>query len=125
MSPTLLLQMVLSVAMSASAQLMLKAGMSSDRVKGAIASGRGPVDILLAVATSPFVIAGLGVFGLSVVVWLAVLAKIEVSQAYPAIALGIAVTAVGGFLIFGEQLSPLRIGGILVIIAGVLIVARS
>ena len=104
---------------------MLKAGMSSDRVKGAIASGRGPVDIFLAVATSPFVIAGLGVFGLSVVVWLAVLAKIEVSQAYPAIALGIAVTAVGGFLIFGEQLSPLRIGGILVIIAGVLIVARS
>ena len=125
MSPTLLLQMVLSVAMSASAQLMLKAGMSSDRVKGAIASGRGPVDIFLTVATSPFVIAGLGVFGLSVVVWLAVLAKIEVSQAYPAIALGIAVTAVGGFLIFGEQLSPLRIGGILVIIAGVLIVARS
>lgn len=125
MSWALLAQIIFSVCLSSSAQLLLKAGMSGAAVQAALEMKRGPVDLLFAVATSPFIVGGLGIFGVSVLVWLSVLSRVEVSQAYPAIALGIVVTALGGHFLFGEALSPARIAGVAVIVLGVLIVARS
>lgn len=125
MSNTLLFQIILSVFLSSSAQLMLKAGMSSATVASALTGGQGLARVGVAIASSPYVIGGLVVFAASVLVWLAVLSKVDVSQAYPAIALGIAVTAVGGHLLFGEHLSAQRIAGIGLIALGVFVVARS
>jgi drug/metabolite transporter (DMT)-like permease len=68
---------------------------------------------------------GLLTFGLSAATWLLVLAKVPVSQAYPFVALGIVLTAAGGFLFMGETLSPWRLAGIAAIAVGVVVVASS
>ncbi len=124
MSLASLFFILLSIALTSSAQLLMKAGMSSARIDQAVADG-GLINIFVAVALSPLVIAGLLSFGLSAGSWLFVLRRMDVSQAYPFIALGIAATAVGGFFLFGETLSLLRVAGVICIGVGVILVAVS
>lgn len=114
-----------SVALSSGAQLLLKAGMTSDVVQRALASGRGLSQIFPSIAASPLIGGGLATFALSVVTWLFVLSKIEISQAYPAVALGVVVTAIGGYFFFGEPLNSFRILGIGIVVIGVAVVAAS
>jgi multidrug transporter EmrE-like cation transporter len=119
-----LLLVLLSVLLSAAAQILLKLGMSSPAVQTALAAPFGP-PALLAIATSPMVVGGLAAFGLSAVVWLFVLSKIDVSYAYPCVALGIVLTVLAGHFLLGEPISVGRIVGVAVIIAGVVIVAAA
>jgi len=58
-------------------------------------------------------------------VWLIVLAKAEVSYAYPLISLGYVFTAILARLLFGEAVSATRMVGILVTCLGVFLIARS
>lgn len=81
--------------------------------------------MLRAIATSPLVLIGFASFGLSAVVWLSVLSRLDVSQAYPCVALGILLTALMGHLLLGEALPPLRIVGIGTILAGVVLTGLS
>ena len=115
---------LLSVMLSSGAQLLLKAGMTNDAVQRALASGRGLL-IIPSIAGSPSILAGLAAFAVSVLTWLFVLSKVDVSQAYPAVAFGIVVTALGGFLFFGEALNSIRILGIIIVVIGVAVVAVS
>jgi drug/metabolite transporter (DMT)-like permease len=64
-------------------------------------------------------------YGLGFLVWLVVLAKAEVSYAYPLISLGYVFTAILGRVLFGEAVTITRMTGILVICLGVFLVARS
>jgi multidrug transporter EmrE-like cation transporter len=103
----------------------MKAGMMNDAIQRSIASGDGILNIVMAVISSTLVLCGLTSFGVSVIAWLYVLSKMDVSQAYPAVALGIAITALGGFLLFGEPINGMRVVGIAVIVIGVAMVAVS
>lgn len=120
-----LLLILVSVALSALAQLLMKAGMSTPGVQAALGEGAGILGAVPAVAFSPLVVLGLFTFGLSAVTWLLVLARVPVSQAYPFVALGIVLTAAGGYLFMGETLSPWRLAGIAAIAVGVVVVASS
>jgi multidrug transporter EmrE-like cation transporter len=119
------LLILVSVLLSASSQLMLKAGMTSISVQQALTSMQGSMFIVRAIAGSPLVVLGFLCFGLSALVWTIVLSKIDVSVAYPFVALGIVITAFGGRLLFAEPLELLRIIGIGTIVLGVMIVAAS
>lgn len=121
--PSLLL-IALSIALSSGAQVLLKLGMSNQRVQAALDEG-GIMTSLLTVSTTPAVFFGLASFGASAIVWLFVLSKIDVSQAYPFVALGIVITALAGHLLLGENLPMLRVMGIAAILVGVIAVARS
>lgn len=114
-----------SVFLSSSAQLLLKAGVSSPGMKATFAQSNNRLEIALAVATSPMVVLGLATFALSVVLWLFVLSKVAVSSAYPFVSLGIAATVVAGWLLFGEPVSSLSIVGVALIVTGVLTLAAS
>ena len=76
-------------------------------------------------APNPFVVGGLALYALGAVVWLAVLAKVDVSAAYPFVGLGFILTMVMGYWFFGEPLSTNRVLGTLLIVSGVVLVARS
>jgi drug/metabolite transporter (DMT)-like permease len=115
---------VLSVTITAFAQLMLKAGMSGAAVQRAIAAGPG-LRMILAIAFDPLVMVGLTIYFLAAGIWLFVLSKVEVSMAYPFLALGFVLVAVFGRLVFHETLSPARIAGTLLICGGVALIARS
>lgn len=125
MRPTLALLVLLSVLLSSGSQILLKFGMTAPAVKSAMAVRGDLLQVLLVIATSPYVIIGLACFGLSAVVWLFVLAKIPLSSAYPFVALGIAVTVVAGRLLFGEAISSVKIVGVALILAGIGAVAAS
>jgi len=114
--------MLLSIGLSTAAQILLKLGMNQVRTAPA---ADGPVGFAMAAAFSPGVIGGLTAYGLSAVVWLLVLARVDVSKAYPCVALGFAATVLAGHLLLGEPVSLMRIAGVAVIMGGVLIVALS
>lgn len=120
-----LVPVLFSVVLSSAAQLLLKAGMTNEVVQRALASGRGVPQVVLSIAASPLIVGGLTIFALSVVTWLFVLSKVEISQAYPAVALGVMVTAIGGYFFFGEPLNSIRILGIGIVVIGVAVVAAS
>ncbi len=113
--------MLASIACSSCSQVLLKAAMSGGAIQAAIGSGRA-LAIATAVIGSPLVILGLGLFGLSAILWLAVLARVPLSSAYPVIALGIVVTVAAGHLIFGEALGATKLGGVALIVVGVVLV---
>jgi multidrug transporter EmrE-like cation transporter len=113
-----------SVGCSALAQISLKHGMAQPSVQAALASG-SVQPILYAIIGNPFVLGGLFVYGLSAVVWLFVLARIDVSIAYPFVSLGFVVTMVLGCLLFDEVFTVRKLLGTLVVMAGVWLVAAA
>ena len=81
--------------------------------------------VLLAVAVNPYVLAGLACYIFSVVVWLLVLSRVEVSYAYPLLSIGYIVTAFAGWFLFDESIGITRWSGIIVICLGVWLITRS
>jgi multidrug transporter EmrE-like cation transporter len=114
---------LLGVFLNAAAQLMLKTGMN--QIGHFEFSAANLVPIGLKVMVNPPIIAGLFAYVFSVVVWLLVLSRVQVSFAYPMLSIGYIVSAVAGFYLLGEDLSFLRIAGIVVIIAGVFLISQS
>jgi multidrug transporter EmrE-like cation transporter len=123
MSAGTLSLILVSVSLSALAQVSLKFG-----VGGATSVGDNKGSAITAMAhafLTPGVFGGLALYGLGMLLWLTVLRRIDVSQAYPFIGLGIALTSVLGYGLFGEMLGPQRIIGMLVVIGGIIVVAWS
>lgn len=114
---------LLGVLLNAGAQLLLKEGMR--RVGHFSFAWSSVLPVGLKVAADPFVLAGLACYVVSVVVWLLVLSRVPVTFAYPMLSIGYIVNAIGARMLFGEALSTGRITGILVIIAGVFLVAQN
>jgi multidrug transporter EmrE-like cation transporter len=111
------------VMLNAVAQLALKA---ATRTTGALtlrAETLGPT--FLALASQPYVWLGLACYGVSVLVWIIALSRVDVSIAYPMLSLGYIVTAVAAWLLFGEALGLQRVAAIAVIIIGVYLLARA
>ena len=79
----------------------------------------------LKVALNPFVIAGLTFYVISVVVWLLVLSRVEVSSAYPMLSVGYIVTALVGTFFLSETLTASGWSGILLICVGVWLLTRA
>jgi drug/metabolite transporter (DMT)-like permease len=115
---------LVSIAMSAVAQVLFKAGMSAAPVRAALAAGGAP-RVIRAVALNPGVLGGLALYGLGTVLWLAVLSRAELSQAYPFVGLSFVLTAVFGVVLFHDALSVSRIAGIAAIVVGVYLVGQS
>jgi multidrug transporter EmrE-like cation transporter len=111
------------VRLDAAAQLLLKAGTNAiGRFDFALAN---VLPIGLSVAREPHILGGLACYVVSVVVWILALSRVEVSIAYPMLSPGYVVNAAAAWLLFGEDVNLLRMTGIFVIIAGVVLVARS
>ncbi len=114
---------LLGVMLNAGAQLFLKEGM---RQIGHFAfAWTNVVPIGMQIATNPYVLAGLFSYVISVVVWLMVLSRVQVSFAYPMLSIGYIVTAIAGHYFFDETLSFTRVTGILVIMGGIYLVTRT
>jgi multidrug transporter EmrE-like cation transporter len=122
---TIVCLILISVLLSAGSQLILKLGMTAPEVQRALADGVSIPRVGLAIGSSPLIIAGVGCFGLSLMCWLFVLAKVDVTLAYPCVALGIVITVLAGHFFLGEAVSALRVTGITMVVIGVLVVAAG
>jgi len=81
--------------------------------------------IAIQAATSPWIISGVLIYVASLVIWLMILSRVEVSLAYPLVSLGYVLNAFVAYWLLGEQVTMLRLLGITVILAGVFLVAKS
>lgn len=113
-----------SVCCSALAQISLKYGMAHETVQLAIAQGTG-WRIAVPILSNVFVLGGLFLYGFSAVVWLFVLARIDVSVAYPFVSLGFLLTMTLGCTLFGEVFTIRKMMGTLVVMLGVYLVAAG
>ncbi len=108
-----------SVLLNASAQLLLKKAMS--QLGGLELSLHFALKALL----NPFLLAGMGVYAISILSWLIVLSKVQVSIAYPFLSIGFIFSAIVAYLAFGEALSGYKILGIALICLGLVFLTKG
>jgi drug/metabolite transporter (DMT)-like permease len=114
---------LLDVALNVVGQLSLKFGMS--KMGNFSLSLPNLTSVFARAAVNPYIILGVFCYGTGFLVWLIVLAKAEVSYAYPMISLGYVFTAILAWQLLGEHVTAFRFVGILVTCLGVIIIARS
>lgn len=114
---------ITGVLLNSAAQLALKASVHD---MGAIVLTMDSlVPVAWRLARQPWLWAGLSCYGISVVVWIMALSRVDVTIAYPMLSIGYVVSAVAAWLLFGEALTASRLLGITIIILGVVVLARA
>ena len=103
----------------------LQHGVAHANSECASSAGKDLPAVLLSVASSPFIWLGLGIYGASVLAWLWVLSKTDVSVAYPFVGISFVLTAVMGAVLLHENVSVLRIVGTALVIFGCILIAKS
>ena len=113
--------LLFAVAAAAVGQVMLKHGMqiASSRV----AETRG--SLAVAAATSPWVLLGLLVFGVSAVAWLAALSRVPLSVAYPFNALGYLCILTASVVVLHERANIFTWLGSILVVSGLIVVVLS
>ncbi len=114
---------LMGVLLNASAQLLLKEGMN--RIGHFAFSWTNAWPVGMQIASNPFVLSGLCCYVFSVVFWLLVLSRTDVSYAYPLASIGYIVTAFAAKLLLHETLSTQRIIAIAIIMLGVFLLTRT
>ena len=123
MTPVAFALVLAGVLLNATAQLLIKAGAQT---AGQFSFTAGHIlRAGLHFATQWQILAGLACYAISVVVWILALTRVQVSLAYPMLSLGYVVTAFAAWGLFGESLSAQKLLGIGIIIAGVVLLART
>jgi multidrug transporter EmrE-like cation transporter len=115
---------LISVTLSAFAQVSFKLGVGARGVS-TTAAGTQPLEAALLMIMSPGMLGGLLLYGLGTLLWLQVLARTDLAQAYPFVGLGFVITTLFGAVLFGEPITFMRAGGILLVIVGICAIARS
>ena len=111
------------VLLNSAAQIVLKQGM---RAIGSFAfTWENIIPIGVRTASNPFILLGIGFYGISVIVWLMVLSRVDVSYAYPMLSVGYIVAALAGKMFFGEPVDLVRWLGIVTICIGVYFITRT
>lgn len=107
---------VISVLIGAVGQIAFK--------YGAMQMVAQPGNTLLEKIKWPIVF-GLFLYGISTVLWVIALKKVELSYAYPMVSLGYVFVFIASYFLFNEPIGWLRLGGIVLIMAGIALVAKS
>ena len=118
------LLLALVAAMSCANQLLLKAGVSQG---GPIAiSFEGLMVLIRRIFTTPLILAGYALGGLTNLVWLTALSRFEISFAAPVMAgLSFVFLLAASALVLGETVGSNRWIGTLLIVAGMFLVGRK
>lgn len=114
---------LVAVLLGAAAQLLLKAG--TNVVGHFEFHWQQALPVTLKLAAQPAIVAGVGCYGISLVVWIMALSRVPVSVAYPMVALGYLINAFAAWAWLDESLGMQKLLGIGFIILGVWLIARS
>ena len=117
---TVLLGLV-SIMLLSAGQTTLKYGLN---IIGGIDLSEGPLTLLKLFQT-PWVLVGFACYGVSSILWLDVLSKLDFSLAFPMVSLTYVFTLLIGRFFFGEYVGPERILGVALILVGLFFLVRS
>lgn len=125
MSSKSMVLILVAVLLGVVGQLLLKMGITQ---VGTLAFGSdlaGLIQLGLRVFGNLKVLGGFAAYGLSSLFWLVVLSKVDLSLAYPMLALNYVLVPLTAWLFLGEQVPTLRWLGSGVVIIGVVIISRT
>jgi multidrug transporter EmrE-like cation transporter len=80
------------------------------------------LDGLLLAARQPTLYAALALYGLSTVLWIWILSRVALMQAYPWVAANVAIVLLIGWFGFGERVYPVFWLGLVLILVGILLI---
>jgi multidrug transporter EmrE-like cation transporter len=119
-----LITLFLAIITAASGNLVLKFGML--RFGKLTLEKTAIISELFKLFTSPIILIGLFLYGLSFIFWVKVLSTEELGRVYPiVVASTITLILLASVIFFKETISTARIIGILVIIIGIYLVFRT
>lgn len=104
-------------------QILLKHGMTT--IEHFALDGEGLLKAIPLIVFNPFVILGLIVMAISMGTHLVVLSRVDISYAYPFLGLSFVLVTLWGYFMLNEPLTAYKVAGVLLICAGVAIVAKS
>lgn len=114
---------VVSVLLNASAQLFIKRGMTSI---GSVSFDFGSLfSLIIKAITNTPIMLGMASYAVSILLWMVVLSRVNVSVAYPLLSIGYIFTAVMAYFLFNEPFTVQKITGIFVICFGVFLLTYS
>ena len=111
------------VALNAFAQVSLKKGMQAIGIFSFTLDNVLPIGLRAIV--NPFILAGLLCYVVSVVIWLMVLSRVEVTYAYPFLSVGYIITALAGLIFLDENMGLMRWAGVFIICVGVVLISKT
>jgi multidrug transporter EmrE-like cation transporter len=114
-----ILAILLSILLGTGGQLTLKYG-----TKLAV-SREATTSVLVSYLANPYMWLALLLYAISTLLWIYSLTKVELSYAYPMVALGYVLVCIFSVLLFKETMPVLRMAGLGVIILGVIMIAIS
>jgi drug/metabolite transporter (DMT)-like permease len=112
----------ISILLGSAGQILMKHGVES---LGGISFAGAPFETLFHIFTSPCIIAGLCCNATSMLFWLTVISKLELSFAYPMVALSYILILIYSIAVFNEKAGAIRIAGIASIMIGVILISRT
>jgi drug/metabolite transporter (DMT)-like permease len=105
--------------MNTLAQLLLKKGVIL------VDFGQSMPRLIMAIVANIYICGGVFIFIMSLLLWLYLLSQFDLSFLYPFGSLSYVLAAMGGWFFFAERISLCRGGGILLILVGVILIAKS
>ncbi len=114
---------LLTIILTVYGQLVLKWRMN---IKGRLPSAfADKVKFMFNAYLDPWVLSGFGVAFLASITWAMAMTKLQLSQAYPFMSLSYILVFFMSVLIFKESVTAFKIGGYLLIIAGIVLLSFS
>lgn len=118
-----MLIIVISVLLNAFAQLFIRKGMLL--IGSLTLNIQNIVSLCFKVLTNIFLLSGMTCYAISILLWMVVLSRVNVSVAYPLLSIGYIVTAIMAYFLFGETLTLQKVAGIIVICIGVWLLTQT
>lgn len=112
----------LSIFLNAAAQVLVKYGARGIQFDLSL---KQIVPTIISMVKNMCIMGGLVLYGISFIVWVKVLSQAELSYAYPMVSIGYIIIMLLSYILFKENITPVRIVGVFFIIIGVIFVSRS
>lgn len=134
LSPSVYINLSVSVFTAVLAQLFMKYGMGNLKSSGRLTVAHSSIssalifkaaDVLYIIFTNRFVVVGIILYLLSMFFWINVLSKIDLSVAYPFVSIGVVLTVVLAAITLHESIPLLRWIGIFITLSGVYLIVSS
>ena len=111
--------LTIALIANACANILIKTGM-----REGLPAGAGPIGLLKHILLNPLVMSGILLFGLNVICYAYALSRIPLSTAYPIMtSVGFLIVISASTFLLHESLAAIQIAGIVLILAGVAMVA--
>ena len=99
--------------------VMLSCGQVMFKRVGLTLQGHSGVEAILLVMREPVLYMALAMYGTATLLWIWILSRVTLIQAYPWVGVGMIIVPLLGWLVFGERVAPIYWLGVAFIVIGI------